>query len=67
MKAYEIFPLWFEIMSEDYDAMAKSADANMKVAKQQKKNAQILKTKDTLNTQQKQLSDIVKSGSPYNH
>ena len=67
MKAYEIFPLWFEIMSEDYDAMSKSADANMKVAKRQKKNAQILKTKDTLNTQQKQLSDIVKSSSPYNH
>ena len=67
MKAYEIFPLWFEIMSEDYGAMAKSADANMKVAKRQKKNAQILKTKDTLNTQQKQLSDIVKSSSPYNH
>ena len=51
-------------MSEDYDAMAKSADANMKVAKQQKKNAQILKTKDTLNTQQKQLSDIVRATGP---
>ena len=64
MKAYEIFPLWFEIMSEDYDAMSKSADANMKVAKRQKKNAQILKTKDTLNTQQKQLSDIVRATTP---
>ncbi len=64
MKAYEIFPLWFEIMSEDYAAMAKSADANMTAAKQQKKNAQILKTKNRLSTQQKQLSDIVMATTP---
>ncbi len=60
MKAYEIFEDWYLLIDEDYDAIIKSADANMKIAKQQKKSAQILKTKDALSTQQKQLSDIAK-------
>lgn len=64
MNAYEIFEDWFVLIGEDYDSMAKSADKNIKAAKQQKKNAQILKTKDALKTQQNQLSDILKPITP---
>lgn len=46
------------MFSEDADALGAIADTNMKMARRQKKNSQIQKTKDRLSDQQRQLSDI---------
>ena len=62
MKMSEIFKQWYEVIGEDADAVAQSAERNMKAARGQKKQAQILKTKDALVDQQKQLNDIKKAG-----
>ena len=62
MKMSEIFKQVIELIEEDADAVAQSAERNMKAARGQKKQAQILKTKDALVDQQKQLNDIKKAG-----
>ena len=62
MKYWEIFNNDKWGVMEDFEAMSNAADRNMKAAKCQKKQAQILKTKQSLTNQQKQLSDINRSG-----
>ena len=58
----ELISNWNKIMGEDAEAIAKAADRNMKMARDQKKQSQIQKTKATLTDQQKQLNDIKKLG-----
>ncbi len=62
MKYWEIFHNDKAGVAEDFEAMSDAADRNMKTAKCQKKQAQILKTKCSLTNQQKQLSDINRGG-----
>jgi hypothetical protein len=62
MKYWEIFSNEKREVLEDFEAMSNAAERNIKAAKCQKKQAQILKTKSSLTNQQKQLSDINRGG-----
>ena len=62
MKYWEIFNNDREGVAEDFEAMSNAADRNMKAAKCQKQQARILKTKTSLTSQQKRLSDINRDG-----
>ncbi len=62
MKYWEIFNNDKVGVLEDFEAMSDAADRNMKAAKCQKQQARILKTKTSLTSQQKRLSDINREG-----
>jgi hypothetical protein len=62
MKYWEIFNNDKGGVVEDIEAMSDAADRNMKAAKCQKQQARILKTKTSLTSQQKRLSDINREG-----
>ncbi|MEI6558087.1 MAG: hypothetical protein WCO00_06740 [Rhodospirillaceae bacterium] len=62
MKYWEIFNNDKGGVVEDFEAMSDAADRNIKAAKCQKQQARILKTKTSLTSQQKRLSDINREG-----
>ena len=64
MRLFDIFPPWRPLIDEDCEAMAAAADNTMRMAKRQKAQAKVEKTKSTLATQQKQLLDASKSQPP---
>ena len=59
MRLREIFPAFTMLVGEDTTKPTSGADQTLKLAQQQVKRAQIQKTKSKLDTQQKQLGDIV--------
>ena len=58
MRIYEIIPELTYLFNEDADTLGAIADTNMQMARRQKKNSQIQKTKDKLSDQQRKLTDI---------
>lgn len=63
MRFRDVFPSYQQV-AEDSEAMATAADNALRLARKQKANAGIMKTKEKLKTQQSQLAAVTKPLKP---